>query len=565
MKKQWSVYILTCMATVLTGVAGLQTVLVNTTYGTLRGVRTATADQHSFVDSFHNIPYARPPVGDLRFEKPSLPQGWSGVRDATKPGAQCPQRHRDLPPSRVFLNNEDCLYLNVYRPQMNSTQHPLPVMVWIHGGSYYVSTGNYYDGRQLASKGVIVVTINYRLDALGFLSTENDVSPGNYGLWDMIQALQWVHGVISAFNGDPNSVTIFGESSGSTSVSLLVLSHAALGLFHKAIMESGVSLTTWAAAHRHIWPEPRNQATALATRLGCDTSDSGRMLACLKTKDAMEIVNITTHMEQSAGDILFRPVIEATFGQRGLFSDTPRAMLQLGSFNKVTAMRGFNKFESSSVSDPEDDGITLAEFKQRVHDLTRWYVNRYSSLSDDVIEALLLDAYITKPNITDPQMIREAALQLSTDYGFVAPTIQELDLTTRVNPNPQYLYEFSYRSANRESPVWNGAEHADELHYVFGSPVNNDFMWNGFVTSWTDDDRRVSDDVMTLWTNFAKYGNPTPSSQNGATWLPWTRTSPNYLEIGETYHAMTGYRNSQLSVWTDKMINSESVGESIIG
>ncbi|XP_076441145.1 neuroligin-4, X-linked-like [Babylonia areolata] len=611
----WSVRALFCALTVLgSGSGGLgagssadHSLTVTTRYGSLHGTRSTlgTAAADSYVDVFHNIPYAQPPVGDLRFEKPVPPHRWHAVRDATKPGAQCPQRHRNVPPSRRFVNDEDCLYLNVYRPKIGTGEGPLPVMVWVHGGSYYASTGNYYDGTQLAAKGVVVVTINYRLDALGFFSMESPEAPGNYGLWDMIQALEWVRDAISAFHGDPSDVTIFGESSGSTSVSLLALSQAAKGLFQKAIMESGVSLTTWAAAHQGVWPVPRVQARSLAKGLHCDASDTAVMMACLRSKDAMAIVNVSTDMQRAAGDILFRPVIEATFGQGGLFSATPLSLLEAGAFNNVTALRGYNRFESSSVSDVEtlkseyllmmmlvvrrgdtkirvsvddmvlvvrredtkirvsvddagdvktlkseyllmmmlidtkirvsvddmvlvvrrgdtkirvsvdvdaggsdveNDGLTVEEFRAGVHNLAAWYVSRYSKLSADDIVATLLDAYVTSPNVTDPLTIRQAAIQLRTDYGFVAPTIQELTLTTAVNPNPQFLYQFSYRSANRQSPQWQGAEHADELHYVFGSPLSDDIMWNGFVTTWTDEDKRVSDDVMTLWTNFAKYG-----------------------------------------------------------
>lgn len=544
------------------GTGDQHSTLVHTKYGSVRG-RRATIGTDSHVDVFHNIPYAQPPVGNLRFEKPLPPNGWTDVRDASKPGAQCPQRHRNLLPSRVFVNDEDCLYLNVYRPKSTSGQGPMPVMVWVHGGSYYQSTGNYYDATPLADKGVVVVTINYRLDALGFFSLESGASPGNYGLWDMIRALEWVRDAISAFNGDPDNVTVFGESSGSTAVSLLVLTRQTQGLFTQAIMESGVSMTTWSSAHRGVWPEARVQARTLAKGLHCDMSDSAAMLACLRTKDAMAIVNVSTEMEKAAGDILFRPVIEETFGQPGLFSGTVRDLLEQGLFNSVTAMRGYNKYESSSVSDPDNDGITVSEFKSSLHDLVSWYVSRYSRLSAQDTEAALLEAYITAPNVTDPVDIRQAAMQLRTDYSFIAPTVEEMKLTVANNPHPQYLYQFSYRSSNRQSPQWQGAEHADELHYVFGSPVIDDFMWNGFATSWTDDDKRVSDDVMTLWTNFAKYGNPTPSGSN-VTWLPWTPTSPNYMDIGVTDRPMSGLRAKQMSVWMDTILKPERIAD-IIG
>ncbi|GFO18161.1 carboxylic ester hydrolase [Plakobranchus ocellatus] len=200
------------------------TVLANTAFGTIRGRVDNSAQPTIF--RYLGVPYAKPPVGELRFQAPVTPDTWPGVRDALTESAQCWQ-----PLVTHLPNSEDCLYLNIYAPVWGSKAGRLPVMVFIHGGSYYIGAGSKYNGTKLARKGdVLVVTINYRLDVFGFLSTEDSVLPGNYGLLDQIQALKWIQQNIHQFGGDPNSVTIFGESSGSTSVSILVLSPLAKAL-----------------------------------------------------------------------------------------------------------------------------------------------------------------------------------------------------------------------------------------------------------------------------------------------------------------------------------------------
>src|ERR1700758_3182403 len=204
---------------------------------------------------FKRIPYAAPPLGDLRWRAPQPVQKWQGVRDVAEWGPRCVQSSRlgDLDPLNKRMD-EDCLYLNVWTPATSSSQS-LPVMVWVHGGSNLNGAGSQpeFDGSHLASKGVVVVTINYRLDVFGFLAhpeltkESGTNSSGNYGLLDQIAALKWVQNNIRAFGGDPNQVTLFGESAGAIDVSLLMASPLTKGLFRRVIGESGGALTTIAA------------------------------------------------------------------------------------------------------------------------------------------------------------------------------------------------------------------------------------------------------------------------------------------------------------------------------
>src|SRR5579864_3432542 len=207
------------------------------------GLVSGVAGSDSDVRIFKGIPYAAPPVGDLRWRAPKAPEHWDGVRMADKFSATCMQRRPAIAPTERQMS-EDCLYLNVYTAAKSSKEHR-PVMVWIHGGALTSGAGSLYDGEALAKKGVVVVTINYRLGVFGFLAhpdltKESDRNAsGNYGLLDQIAALEWVQKNIAAFGGDPKRVTIFGESAGSWSVNYLVATPLAHGLFQRVIGESG--------------------------------------------------------------------------------------------------------------------------------------------------------------------------------------------------------------------------------------------------------------------------------------------------------------------------------------
>ncbi|KAF9806144.1 hypothetical protein SFRURICE_016343, partial [Spodoptera frugiperda] len=220
--------------------------------------------------------YAQPPRGSLRFRPPAPLEPWSGIRDALEEGAVCPHRFMLFD---TYKGDEDCLFLNVYTPalpdKMSGYNPKLAVMVWIHGGAFAMGSGNafLYGPDHLVGAGVVLVTLNYRLGALGFLSLENEEVSGNMGLKDQVMALKWVRDNIEAFGGDPARITIFGESAGAASVHLHMLSPASQGLFHAAIAQSGVAVAPWALAH-----EPRARAFELGRELGIDTNNTAELL-----------------------------------------------------------------------------------------------------------------------------------------------------------------------------------------------------------------------------------------------------------------------------------------------
>ncbi|XP_076462534.1 neuroligin-4, X-linked-like [Babylonia areolata] len=533
-----------------------ETVEVTTPYGALRGIRTSSGPFGGGVDKYLGVPFAKPPVGPLRFGKPEDVERWTGTRDATSLGPICYQTGRSRGNGGLTVS-EDCLYLNVFTPQVRAGvgySRPLPVMLWLHGGGYKTGTGSNVDLSALAARGVVGVSINYRLGALGFLCTGDAASPGNYGLYDQIRALEWVRDAISAFNGDPNDVTIFGQSAGSSSVSQLILTPAAKGLFNKAVMESGCSLAPFAWNYLNT----QRNAQQLASRLGCNGTDSSGLLACLRTFSADSLTNAANQVlaENGAG-VSFAPVVESSFGQPGLFPAKPEVLLGQGRFNDVTVVRGFNGGEmAGGVNDPDNDGITVMEFQA----LTKGFVdmtfrNVYPQADADKIFAVLIAFYLG--NDTDPFSLRKSYEQMLEDYTFLAPIEKETQLAYQAGAQPQYVYRFSYKSANRPLPSWKGTAHEEEVQYVMGYPVMNQTLWPYslmFNKAWDHEDTLVSSDLMTLWTNFAKYGNPTPphGSGVGVQWLPWELSTPRLLDMGQRVYTMTSWPiGANLHLWQD--------------
>ncbi|XP_049808718.1 fatty acyl-CoA hydrolase precursor, medium chain-like [Schistocerca nitens] len=201
--------------------------VVRTRQGGVRGTAKVSSSGRHLL-AFYNIPFAKPPVGPLRFKSPQPPDGWEHIRDATAPGAWCPQVSV-LSPLEPPTGTEDCLYLNVFTPQIRPSEL-FPVMVWIHGGGFVGGAATFYEYGYLLDHDIVLVAINYRIGSLGFLSTGDEISPGNYGLKDQVLALRWVQENIEAFGGDPGSVTIFGESAGGASTHYLMLSPLARAL-----------------------------------------------------------------------------------------------------------------------------------------------------------------------------------------------------------------------------------------------------------------------------------------------------------------------------------------------
>jgi para-nitrobenzyl esterase len=478
--------------------------IVTTDTGSVRG----TAENGLFV--FRGIPYAAPPAGELRWRPPAAVQPWTGVRNATESGAICPQAISDdpAPGTTPQAMNEDCLYLNVWSP-VKSPNENLPVMVFIHGGAFMEGAGSLpvYDGSALAKKGVIVVTLNYRLGALGFfahpeLADESAYnSSGNYGLMDQQAALLWVQKNIRAFGGDPSRVTVFGESAGASSILSQLSSPQGRGLFSQAIIESGPLWTNGSTISIiSTREEAEMDGMAFARSLGYDGPDAIRQMRGL---DAMTLVNATPHPPSAfwlTHTLVFRPSVDGY-----VIPAAPETTFRLGRQNPVPLIIGTNADEGTTLA--ANTGMDVAAYEQYIHD-------RFGRYSGEV-----LAAYPAKTR-AEAQYQME---RIMNDFDFAAAAEFIAGSNSAISQDT-YLYRFTYAMPGQDQGVFHGSE----LFFVFRpESMNPDPASAG-----------VSDTMMDLWTRFARTGNP--NGGMNVTWPRYTNSTRQYLEIGTLPVVKTG-------------------------
>jgi para-nitrobenzyl esterase len=435
------------------------------------------------VKAFLGLPYAAPPVGDLRWRAPQPAVAWKGERDATKFGAHCAQVkvYEDM----IFQDgagSEDCLFLNVYTPADTKPKSKLPVMFWIHGGGYSggASSEPRHNGDFLPTKGVVLVTINYRLGVFGFLATadlakEADRAAGNYGLQDMIAALGWVKANITEFGGDPGNVTIFGESAGSFAVSTLMASPAARGLFHKAIGESGAAFSGTLA---YDSLETRETADgAWVDGLGVKSLAELRALPTEKILDAVK--------DKTGG---FQPDIDGK-----VLTEPIETTYAAGHQAHLPLLAGWNSDEGSFIA---MRGMTAEQWKQKASDL----------FSERATEFLTL-----YPGETDAQALR-SAIDFGSDQFIAFSTWKWIEAHGKTGESPVYRYHFELAALPSKYHRGNYAFHSDDIEYVFGTLDTRPGQ------TVRDEDRKLSEQMMSYWTNFAKTGDP-----NGPGLPPWPK------------------------------------------
>jgi para-nitrobenzyl esterase len=426
------------------------------------------------VKAFLGLPYAAPPVGDLRWKAPEPPAKWKGERDAAKFGAHCAQgpAFADM----IFQDSgpsEDCLFLNVYAPADSTEKSKLPVMFWIHGGGYSsgASSEPRHNGDFLPTKGVVLVTINYRLGVFGFLATadlakEANGAAGNYGLLDMVAALEWVKANIKKFGGDPDNVTIFGESAGSFAVSTLMASPAARGLFQKGIGESG-------AAFSDVLPTDTLEAREKkdgdwVTSLGAKSLKELRAMPTDKILDGVK----------SRGQGGFPPVIDGK-----LLTEPVADTYAAGKQAHIPLLAGWNGDEGSFLA---MRGMTAEQFKAMAAGL-------FKERAAEFLELYRGD--------TDAQALR-AAIDYGSDSFIALGTWKWLEAHRKTGESPVYRYHFELAAPPSKFHPGSFVFHSDDIEYVFGTLDTRP----GAV--WRPEDRKLSEQFMSYWTNFAKTGDP---------------------------------------------------------
>lgn len=495
--------------------------LVVTASGPVRGVVDGESRR------FSGIPYAAPPVGENRFAPPQIVEPWTEERDATELGPVCPQA--DML-SGGFVGEEDCLTLNIWTPSAPAVE-PRPVMVFLHGGVFVQGAGSdpMYDAKHLASAGeVVVVTINYRLGALGFLAHRalagdpNHPASGNYGVMDQQQALRWVRDNIAPFGGDPDNVTLFGESVGAVSVGLHLVAPGSAGLFRRIIAQSG-SLFVF---------QPRSQEAAfargqaLAEVLGC--ADGTETATCLRTVSPERFVQTYEETTEGPGGIFLQPdSTDKTWAPTldgVVFTEDPLEALKTGDVPDVEVIIGTNKDEGTIFLSGLMDAVEVPDASSYSAQLRA----RFGNAAAD-IEARYPLSDFESPNA--------AVAEISGDAFFHCPARRMARLLSQAGI-ATYLYSFE-RAADPQTLPSLGVCHASEIMFIFGQ--------DGSLGAIGEQGQELSAAMASYWTNFARTGDP--NSDSAFAWPRYNEADDELLTLDLPLRTATGYKQDVCDFW----------------
>lgn len=505
--------ILPCFSIITIWVSATDLPIVKTTNGLVQGV---TKRYHGkTVVQFKKIPYATPPIGHMRFEKPVRHQNWDNVLNATEFGPSCIQNL--LGNDAWLLDNteisEDCLHLNIYVPGAIDKRTPKALMVWIHGGGFTAGQGTLFDGSYLALQGdVIVVTINYRLGLLGFLSTEDENAVGNFGIWDQKMAIEWIHYNAEHFGGDRYKTTIFGESAGGYSVGLHTIIPSNKGNFQRAILQSGAVFSPRALAS-----DSKRVAEEAGKLLNCSTSDKSVLINCLKNKPASDILKVQSDARSGwdKSDTFVSRLGPVMDGK--LIVGNPTDLLQDSNsdsytfFQSLDIMAGTNNAEGGLMywmmmkyQDRYHFNISEGIPKEVLCDVLATTASKsYFDNNNDVSKAIC-DQYSVSRNSMAEQ--GRSAVNVYADVQFIVPTVKTLLAHVHKHQTKStYHYIFTHSPSYtwiQSRPHWlKGANHAGELPFVFGLdamyPESHDKP---------SSEIELSTQIMRYWSNFAKSG-----------------------------------------------------------
>ncbi|KAF8771439.1 Acetylcholinesterase-1 like protein [Argiope bruennichi] len=474
--------------------------LVKTRSGPIEG--KVSSDWGTPVKQFLGIPYATPPVGELRFKKPIPIKPWKNAIKATQNGPACIQYTKS--PFMWYDSesgkSEDCLYLNIFTPISAKKGSDLAVIFFIHGGGFTFGSNRkkIYDGSGLVLQGnVIVVTINYRLGLFGFLTSDSEDAPGNAGLYDMVMALHWIHDNIEFFGGDKNRITVHGQNAGSLATSLLCVSPLTKGLFSRAILESAsATFLKYNQKQANL-----NFSQQIAKAVGCAshqqtiTSDSKNIVNCLREKNATYLAEVQwtfiphdflSFFPQYGDEIL--PTNAADDIRNGKFHDVPLLIgndKDEGSFQITTRNPqtfGFFGEKDTKINKTQGEVMIRGYFKNFTH--PEKYVKHYLG---------------NVPN-NELDLIRRQVYTASGDYTILCHTVYFAESYAKKG-NDVYFYFFVHRPSNSEWASWMGTTDFDEVEFVFGRPVRKPWRY-------PSEERSLSFKLLNIWTHFANYGYP---------------------------------------------------------
>jgi para-nitrobenzyl esterase len=481
-----------------------------------QGLLSGAAGTNPEVRVYKGIPFAAPPVGDLRWKPPQAPASWQGVRQAAEFGHPCMQL--PYPETSIYYSklppvSEDCLYLNIWTAA-KSDHARLPVMVWIHGGGFTRGSGSTptYNGENFAGKGVVLVTINYRLGVFGFLAhpelTAESArhSSGMYGMLDQIAALEWVKKNIEKFGGDPKRVTIFGESAGSLAVNFLMASPLAKGLFQRAIAESGGSF-----GPMRTLAEAEKAGTSFAATLGANQGS----LKALRAKSAEEIL-------KAGADQAARPPVDGWFLPQDVYT-----IFAQGKQNDVPLIVGSNADEGTTLA-PQGANTKAAEFIQQAR-------QRYGSQADQFLKLY--------PAASDEEAVNSfyASFRNNMAWGMHAWARMQ----TKTGHHPAYRYYFTRRPPGPTSDRLR-AYHAAEIAYVFQNFLG--------ARPWEDADHKLGETIAGYWVNFATTGNP--NGKGLPEWPAYSAEKEQVMELGDKVSAEPLVYRAEMDLF-DQYYNSQ--------
>ncbi|KAK9874756.1 hypothetical protein WA026_005566 [Henosepilachna vigintioctopunctata] len=515
-----------------------ENILVETSNGKLKGklLKSQILDLNYY--AFQSIPYAEPPIEDLRFKDPISISNWTGVLDATSAPKVCPQPflHQDE-------MSEDCLFLNIFTPYPKPSDL-LPVIFWIHGGFFMIGGGRIENNRPdlFINENVIVVSINYRLGIFGFLSFEDNIIPGNYGLKDQLMALRWVYDNIAQFGGDPFKITLMGQSAGAANVGLLLQTPLSQGLFSAAILQSGNSLNLWSRARN-----PKVMTKEIANLFSIKYENSQDLLNGLQKIKWTDLLTSSSVLYY-ANAVLSNPMNGFPLGPNleentnGILNGKSHDKLRSGKFNRVPILTGYNSAETNSFIEV----FNKAKLFVALYDIipSRLVPSDLNGNSTHVNEIgrTIKEFYFGSTAITQSKQL---FINFLNDHEFIRPAIEFAKLLSEYTDT--YLYRFSYvgqlpvvKESQRQLP---GAVHAEELRYIFYSPDENPA---------TDADLLTRRRLVKLWANFAKYHNPTPTPDDlfqNITWKPLEKGEINYLNIDADLQMLKNPSEKNITFW----------------
>lgn len=501
---------------------------VSTSLGRLKGAVLESRNGREFL-AFTKVPFAKPPLGELRFKDPVSPEPWSGILDASKPHPPCYQILNNLP-----LGAEDCLYLNVYTPK---TSGSLPVMIYFFGGGWRMGMPGPSSGaKYFMDEDVVLVTINYRLGALGFLSTEDEKIPGNMGLKDMVAAVEWIKREISNFGGNPDQITAFGLSAGAASAHYLCALPRSRALLKGCISQSGVGGSHWSLGKPG---SAKKTALIVAKAVGCNSED---ILTCLQSKTVEEITKTQDKLRFWVEEplIIYGPVLEPNHNG-SLLTEWPVADSSFPWLTGVTTREGL--FKSLGLTHLKGKPI-MTEFLEKKEEYLMRMLNIPESNKKAVIK--IVEKFFPDNDV------EQGIEKLYTEGYFVYPALYEL----KKHKGPKYFYVFNVTGG---SSIWEpllkkkidtstGVAHGDDQVFFF------DFSFfpgvSKSVMSQTDN-IQISQQLIKLWVNFAKYQKPTVEGEQ-PTW-PEFKNNGKYLFISKENIVEKEFTNMNevLGFWED--------------